>query len=73
MTAQLAERHHHGVPSAGNDDADSVSELRIRENRRGRAPPVDKFTGKDPSVRLDDWLPGLNGTSHLNGWSLEEK
>ena len=73
LTAQLAERHHHRVPSDGNDDADSVSEPQIRDNRRGRAPPVDKFTGEDPSVRLDDWLPGLNQASRWNGWSPEEK
>ena len=73
LTAQLAERHHHGVPSDGNGDADSVSEPQIRENRRGRAPPVDKFTGEDPLVRLDDWLPGLNQASSWNGWSPEKK
>ena len=73
LTAQLAERHHHRVPSEENDDADSVAEPQIRENRCGRAPPVDKFTGKDPLVRLDDWLPGLNRASRWNGWSPEEK
>ena len=25
--------------------------------RRGKAPPVDSFTGEDLEVRLDDWLP----------------
>ena len=27
--------------------------------RRGKAPPVDPFTGEDPEVRIDEWLPSL--------------
>ena len=34
---------------------------------------VDIFTGEDPSVRLDDWLPGLNRASRWNAWGPEEK
>ena len=75
LTAQLAERHHQRASSDDDDDnAVSTSEpLQPREGRRGQAPPVDKFTGEDPSVRLDDWLPGLNQASRWNGWSPEEK
>ena len=69
LTAHLAERHQCRVSTNENEDANSISEPQIRESRRGRAPPVDKFTGKDPSVRLDDWLPGLNRASRWNGWS----
>ena len=63
LTAQLAERCHQRASSDDDDnDAVSTSEpLQPREGRRGRAPPVDKFTGEDPSVRLDDWLPGRVG------------
>ena len=41
--------------------------------RTGRAPPIDPFTGEDPTIRLDDWLPSLDRASTWNGWSLEEK
>ena len=27
--------------------------------RRGKAPPVDSFTGENPEVRFEDWLPSL--------------
>ena len=73
LTVQLAEQHNRRPPTDENDDADSISEPQIRESGCGRAPPVDKFTGEDPSVRLDDWLPGLNRASRWNGWSAEEK
>lgn len=27
--------------------------------RRGKAPPIDPFTGEDNETRFDDWLPTL--------------
>ena len=30
-----------------------------RVTRRGKAPPVDPFTGEDAETTLDDWLPSL--------------
>ena len=35
--------------------------------RRGKAPPVDPFTGEDPECRLDDWLPTLSRAADWNG------
>ena len=32
--------------------------LRLR-SRRGKAPPVDPFTGDDIAIQLDEWLPSL--------------
>ena len=31
------------------------------------APPVDPFTGEDPEVRMDDWLPSLKRAAEWNG------
>ena len=38
-----------------------------RHMRRGKAPPVKPFTGEDPAVKLDDWLPILRRASLWNG------
>ena len=40
--------------------------------RRGKAPPVDSFTGEDMEIQLDDWIPALKRASVWNGWSDEE-
>ncbi len=40
--------------------------------RRGRAPPIDPFTGEDPEIRFQDWLPALIRTSKWNQWTAEE-
>lgn len=45
----------------------------VRTTRRGKAPPVDSFTGEDPAVKLEDWLPVLKRASLWNGWSPEEE
>ena len=36
--------------------------------RRGKAPPVDAFTGEEPEIRLDDWLPSLKRAATWNEW-----
>ena len=36
--------------------------------RRGKAPPVDSFTGEDLETRLDDWLPSLERARVWNEW-----
>ena len=40
--------------------------------RRGKAPPVDAFTGEDPEVRFEDWLPSLKRAAEWNAWEPEE-
>ena len=40
--------------------------------RKGKAPPVDFFTGEDPEVQFEDWLPTLERTAVWNGWTDEE-
>ena len=41
--------------------------------RKGRAPPIQFFSGEDPAVTVDDWLPSLERASTWNGWSVTEK
>ena len=40
--------------------------------RRGKAPPIDQYTGEDPEIRFEDWLPGLQRAARWNGWTDEE-
>ena len=40
--------------------------------RRGKVPPVDQYTGEDPDIRFDDWLPALQTAARWNGWTDEE-
>ena len=39
---------------------------------RGKAPPIDPYTGEDPEVRVDDWLPALKRAASWNDWSETE-
>ena len=43
-----------------------------RRSRRGKALPVDPFTGENPEMRLDDWLLSLQRASTWNEWTDEE-
>ena len=40
--------------------------------RRGKAPPIDPYTGEDPEVRVNDWFPALRRAASWNAWSEEE-
>ena len=42
------------------------------KSRRGKAPPVDPFTGEEPEIRLDDWLPSLERAATWNEWTEGE-
>ena len=46
--------------------------MEAMKRRRGRAPPLDAFTGEDPEVRLEDWIPGLKRVADCNAWSETE-
>ena len=41
-------------------------------HRRGKAPPVQQFTGDNSDELLDDWLPTLERAGAWNAWSQEE-
>ena len=56
----------------GPDDRGSREGSPHRVRRCGRAPPVDPFTGENPEVQLDDWLPALTRASQWNTWNVEE-
>ena len=43
-----------------------------KESRRRKPPPIDIFTGENPDVRFDDWLPALDRVGAWNGWSRQE-
>ena len=45
----------------------------ITRRRRGRAPPIDPFTGEDLEIRFDDWLPSLQRASQWNQWTEGEQ
>ena len=40
--------------------------------RRGKAPPVDPFTGENSEIQFDDWLPTLSRAVTWNRWTDEE-
>ncbi len=41
--------------------------------RRGRAPPVEMFSGEDVDNTLDDWIPSLTRAAKWNGWTADEQ
>ena len=45
----------------------------MRPSPRGRAPPIDPFTGEDKNVRLEDWVPALERAAQWNGWTESEQ
>ena len=59
-----------GAESILDTSTTSISESR---SRRGKAPPVDPFTGEDLTSTLDDWLPSLHTAATWYNWTEEEK
>ena len=57
-------------------DDTTVSKTKVGHSpptrRRGKAPPIDSFTGEDPEVRIEDWLPALKRAASWNGWTEAE-
>ena len=43
----------------GEETRSTMSSSVKLPSRRGKAPPVEMFSGEDPEVRLNDWLPSL--------------
>lgn len=52
-------------PVLGVDSGWRTSHLVVR---RGKAPPVDPFTGEEAETWLDDWLPTLERAANWNDW-----
>ena len=55
----------------GGDD-DLIPQVRRLPQRRGKAPPVELFTGEDPENCLDDWLPTPQRAARWNHWTPGE-
>ena len=53
--------HHHLFP------------MHPQQRCQGRAPPIELFTGEDPSILLNDWLPCLERAATWNEWTVEDK
>ena len=59
--------------SRGTEDPrDEPVRVAAPRGRRGKAPPVDQFTGENVEMRLDDWLPSLERAQAWNDWTGEE-
>ena len=58
---------------AGSTHSDHPSTGLSTQQRRGRAPPIEFFSGEDLAITVDDWLPSLERASSWNGWSTSEK
>ena len=39
---------------------------------RGKAPPIDPFSGENPEVIIEEWLPSLQRAADWNEWSEPE-
>ena len=61
-----------GVRGVEGGSESQVTPPYTRPQRRGKAPPVEPFTGEDPEMRLEDWLPTLYRASEWNGWTNAE-
>ena len=81
-TTDVSRRVPHDVPMRGASYyAEGVRESsKSAENigiglipvRRGKAPPIDPFTGESPDVLLEDWYPALQRAAEWNNWSKGE-
>ena len=56
----------------GSDEESGETLTRGSYQRRGRAPPVEMFSGEDMENNLDDWLPTLARAAKWNGWTKDE-
>ena len=70
LAGQVTEGGHSPTPSI-----DGSTELPIasQQSRRGKAPPVEMFSGENTGIRLDDWLPSLRRAANWNNWTEEEQ
>ena len=41
-------------------------------SRRGKAPPLDCFSGENPEITFEDWLPSLERVARWNEWPEED-
>ena len=41
--------------------------------RRGKAPPVEPYTGENPDILWEEWLPMFERAASWNGWTEQDK
>ena len=46
---------------------------RTAYHRKGKALPVDPYSGDDPLLQIEDWLPGLQRAADWYIWTEEEQ
>ncbi|XP_065915676.1 myosin-13-like [Dysidea avara] len=63
---------HDHCPSRTSTAQSNTQLHDVNRGRRGKAPPIEYFTGENPEVTLDEWLPSLQRASNWNGWTSEE-
>ena len=74
-TKLAGHRSHSRTPSIHSVASEFGDSRHLPERvgrHRGKAPPVDNFTGEDPKLRFEDWLPALERAVRWNEWSNEE-
>ena len=61
---------HHSLSSYS-----SSSEPRVQfpTSRRGKAPPIEPFTGEGVDMLFEEWLPSFERAVVGNGWGEAEK
>ena len=70
-----AGNHEHvaAVPTATTPVTTPTIEMSATNlGRRGKAPPVDQFSGNQHDLTFDDWLPTLERAAQWNAWTEEE-
>ena len=73
LLATAGSRAESPVSEAGSQNGgDERPRAAAQRQRRGKAPPVDPFTGENPEIWFEDWLPSLNRASTWNEWTDEE-
>ena len=72
LAKALSDRSLSPASSHGEEEGRSGVPVVVCRSRRGKAPPVDPFTGENPEVCLDDWLPSLLRASTWNEWTEDE-
>ena len=67
-----------GSPASSSHEPPGLEDTHHRVDRRpmttvprrqGKAPPIDSFTGEDPEMRFEDWLPSLDRAAEWNQWT----
>ena len=71
LEAQNVDRGHSPTPSLVGSEVEVPTATQQR--RRGKAPPIEMFSGENTGIRLDDWLPSLQRAANWNNWTEEEQ